>query len=140
AETNKTISRSQRSVVYFRYRFEDVRLLNIESLLIKDLLLADSRVRISGFGATFVRDTRERCSIKYSILETIARGEPGDKCRYDASDPTRGDYLTAEYNVSIPALGANIGFQKLQLSYNYYYSFPRLKNATVAARAILGLA
>ncbi|HYJ91176.1 MAG TPA: POTRA domain-containing protein [Pyrinomonadaceae bacterium] len=140
AETNRTISRKQRAVLYVRYRFEDVRLLNIESLLIKDLLLPDSRVRISGFGATFVRDTRERCSIKYSILETIARGEPADRCRYDAADPTGGDYLTAEYNVSAPALGANIGFQKFQLSYNYYYSFPRLRNATIAARGILGLA
>jgi outer membrane protein insertion porin family len=140
AETNKTLNRSQRTVIYFRYRYEDVRLLNIDSLLIKDLLLPDSRVRISGFGATFIRDTREKCSIKYSILETIARGEPADRCRYDAADPTRGDYLTAEYNVSIPALGANIGFHKLQLSYNYYYSFPSLRNATIAARAILGLA
>jgi outer membrane protein assembly factor BamA len=126
--------------LYVRYRYEDVRLQNIESLLIKDLLLPDSRVRISGFGATFVRDTRQRCTVKYSILETIARGEPGDKCRYDAADPTQGDYLTAEYNMSAPALGANIGFQKLQLSYNYYYSFPSFRNTTIAARGILGLA
>ena len=37
AETNRTINRAQRSVVFFRYRFEDVRLFNIDSLLIKDL-------------------------------------------------------------------------------------------------------
>jgi len=140
AETNRTISLRQRAVVFLRYRYEDVRLFNIYSLLIKDLLLPDQKVRISGFGLTFVRDTREKCTIKYSILETIARGEPGDKCRYDAADPTRGDYLTAEYNMSAPALGANIGFQKFQLSYNYYYSFPQFRNATIAARGILGLA
>jgi hypothetical protein len=140
AETNRTISRRDRSIMFFRYRFEDVRLYNIESLLIKDLLLPDSRIRVSGFGATFVRDTRKRCGIKYTILEIIARGEPGEPCKYNAADPTDGDYLTAEYNFSLPALGANIGFQKFQASYNYYYTFPKLKNTTIAARGILGLA
>src|SRR6185436_9852600 len=37
AETSRTISRAQRAVAYFRYRYEDVRLLNVDSLLIKDL-------------------------------------------------------------------------------------------------------
>lgn len=140
AETNRTVSRRNRSIIFFRYRFEDVRLYNIQSLLIKDLLIPDSRIRISGFGATFVRDTRENCSIKYTILDIIARGEAGDPCRYSASDPTRGTYLTAEYNTSLPVLGANIGFNKFQASYNVYYSFPSLKNTTLAGRAILGLA
>ncbi len=140
AETNRTISRRNRSIVFFRYRFEDVRLYNIQSLLIKDLLVPDSKIRISGFGATFVRDTRENCSIKYTILDIIARGEAGDPCRYSASDPTRGTYLTAEYNVSAPLLGANIGFNKFQASYNVYYTFPSLRNTTLAGRAILGLA
>lgn len=140
AETNRTINRKRRSVLFVRYRFEDVRLFNIDSLLIKDLLLPDSRIRISGLGATFVRDTRENCSLKYSVLELIAKGEPGDRCRYNAGDPTRGDYLTADYSFSAPVLGANIGFNKIQLSYNYYYTFPQLKNTTFAGRAILGLA
>ena len=139
AETNRTISRKNRSIIFFRYRFEDVRLYNIQSLLIKELLIPDSKIRISGFGATFVRDTRENCSIKYTILDIIARGEAGDPCRYSASDPTRGTYLTAEYNVSVPILGANIGFNKFQASYNIYYTFPSLKNTTFAGRAILGL-
>lgn len=140
AETSRTISQKNRSILFARFRFEDVRLFNINSLLIKDLLLPDAKVRISGFGATFVRDTRENCSIKYTLLEIIAKGEPGEPCRYNASDPTRGDYLTAEYNVSLPALGANIGFNKFQASYNYFYTLPQLKNTTFAGRAILGLA
>ena len=37
-------------------------------------------------------------------------------------------------------LGANIGFHKFQASYNTYYTFPRLKNMTLAGRAIIGLA
>ncbi|HSI88887.1 MAG TPA: POTRA domain-containing protein [Pyrinomonadaceae bacterium] len=140
AESNRTISRRDRSILFFRYRFEDVRLTNIRSLLIRDLLEPDSRIRISGFGATFVRDTRERCNIEYSVLEIIARGDPGDPCRYNVSDPTNGNYFTAEYNVSLPALGANIGFHKFQASYNFYYTLTGLRNTTLAARGILGLA
>jgi outer membrane protein insertion porin family len=135
AETSRTISRKDRSILFFRYRFEDVRLYNIESLLIKDLLQPDARNRISGFGATFVRDTRKNCSTKYSLLDLIDKGEQTDPCRYNASDPTGGHFLTADYNVSIPAMGANVGFQKFQVSYNYYYTF---KRATIATRAILG--
>ncbi len=140
AETNRTISRKDRSILFVRYRFEDVRIYNIQSLLIKDLLTPDSRIRISGFGATYVRDTRENCNIKYTILDIIARGEPGEPCKYSASDPTNGSYLTAEFNTSVPVLGANIGFNKFQASYNYYYSPNFLKKTTFAARAILGLA
>ena len=139
AETNRTISRRDRSIVFFRYRFEDVRLYNIQSLLIKELLLPDARIRTSGFGVTFVRDTRRNCVIKYTILDIIARGEAPDPCRYSASDPTHGDYLTAEYNVSIPFLGANTGFNKFQASYNIYRTFSFLKNTTFAGRAVLGV-
>jgi outer membrane protein assembly factor BamA len=139
AETNRTISRRDRSIVFFRYRFEDVRLYNIQSLLIKDLLLPDARIRVSGFGVTFVRDTRRNCLVKYTILDIIARGEAPDPCRYSASDPTHGDYLTAEYNVSIPFLGANTGFNKFQASYNIYRTVSFLKNTTFAGRAVLGV-
>ncbi|MFN2501447.1 MAG: POTRA domain-containing protein, partial [Pyrinomonadaceae bacterium] len=139
AETSRTISRRKRSIFFLKYRYEDVRLFNIDSLLIKALLLPDARTRISGFSTTFVRDTRENCSVKYSLLDLISKGDQTDPCRYSASDPTRGQYITADYNVSLPALGANIGFQKFQASYNFYYSFPKLKNTTVAARGILGL-
>lgn len=140
AETSRTISQKNRSILFARYRFEDVRLYNVESLLIKDLLLPDRKIRISGFGFTFVRDTREDCSIKYTLLEIIAKGEPGEPCRYNSGDPTRGSYLTAEYNVSVPFLGSSLGFHKFQGSYNYYYTLKQLKNTTFAGRAILGLA
>ena len=140
AESSRTISREQRSVVFFRYKFEDVRLYDIESLLVKDLLVPDSHIRTSGFNVTFARDTRRNCSSRYTILEIIDKGEALEPCRYNASDPTNGNYLTAEYNVSIPVLGANIGFNKFQASYNFYYTFPKLRNTTIAARGILGLA
>lgn len=140
AETSRTISTKKRSVFFARYRFEDVRLFNIESLLIKDLLEPDSRIRISGFGFNFVRDTRENCNNTYTVLDIIEKGEPGEPCRYNAGDPTRGDYLTAEYNVSIPFMGANIGFHKFQGSYYRFYTVPKLRNTTFAGRIILGLA
>ncbi len=117
-----------------------MRLLNIESLLVKELLLPDAKVRISGLGANLVFDTRENCNVAYTVLDIIQKGDPGEPCRYNPNDPTRGSYLTAAYNFSLPALGANIGFQKFQGSYNTFYTFPRLKNTTVAGRAILGLA
>ncbi len=140
AETYRTISRKNRSIFFFRYRYEDVRLFHIDSLLIKDLLRPDQHVRISGFGGTFAFDRRRNCSIKYSLLDLISKGDQVNPCRYNASDPTGGDYLTAEYNVSLPILGANIGFHKFQASYNYYYSFPRLRYLTLAARGIIGMA
>lgn len=140
AETNRTVSRKDRSILFFRYRFEDVRLFNVESLLIKDLLIPDSRIRISGFGATYVRDTRENCNVKYTVLDIIAKGEPGPPCKYSATDPTRGTYLTAEYNVSLPFLGANIGFNKFQAAYNVFYTIKALNKTTFAGRAVLGLA
>jgi len=139
-ETNKTLSVKDRSLIYARFKFEDVRLMNFESLLVRDLLRPDSRIRTSGFSFTYVRDTRKNCQIKYSLLETIAKGEPGERCRYNASDPTNGSYITAQYDVSAPILGANIGFQKFQASYNYYYAIPKVRRMTIAARAILGLA
>ncbi len=139
-ETSRTISRKTRSLLFVRYRFEDVRLFNIESLLIKDLLTPDARIRISGFGTTFVRDTREDCSVKYTLLEYIAKGDPGDACRYNSGDPTRGDYLTAEYNVSLPFLGANIGFSKFQATYNRFYTPKFSRRITFAGRGIIGLA
>ncbi|MEP6901570.1 MAG: POTRA domain-containing protein [Actinomycetota bacterium] len=139
-ETSRTVSVKKRSILFVRYKFEDVRLFNVESLLIKDLLLPDARIRTSGFGATFVRDTRENCAIKYSLLEIIAKGEVGNPCRYNPGDPTKGEYLTAEYNVSVPFLGANIGFQKFQASYYRFYTVPLLKNTTFAGRAVVGLA
>jgi hypothetical protein len=48
-ETNRTISQKNRSILFLRYRFEDVRLFKFESLLVKELLRPDARNRISGF-------------------------------------------------------------------------------------------
>ncbi|MBX7170704.1 MAG: BamA/TamA family outer membrane protein [Pyrinomonadaceae bacterium] len=139
AETNRTISQQNRSLLFLRYRFEDVRLYDIDSLLIADLLRPDQKVRVSGFGATFVRDTRANCSRKSTLIELITKGEVGDPCRYNPSDPTRGSYVTLEYNVSARPLGANISFQKFSANYQGYYQIPKANNTVLAGRVILGL-
>ncbi len=139
-ETNRTFGRDSRTILFLKYRYEDVRLLNFESLLIRELLRPDARIRVSGFSATFVRDTRRNCSVRYTLLDIIDKGEEGDPCRYSAGDPTAGDYLTAFYDFSSPILGGNIGFNKLQLSYNRYFTVNALANTTFAARTILGMA
>lgn len=140
AETNRTLSVKNRSLVFFRYRFEDVRIFKINSLLIKDLLLPDSKIRISGFGITYVRDTRRRCTERDSILEIINRGETENPCKYSAADATGGSYITAEYNLSLPAFGANVGFNKFQASYNKYYTLRGLNHTTLAGRLLIGMA
>lgn len=140
AETSRTLSVRSRTILFARYRFEDVRLSHIDSLLIKDLLSPDARIRISGFGANLVRDTRENCRLRYSLVEIASKGGSVARCRYNPGDATRGDYLTADYTVSIPSLGANTGFQKFQATYNAYYSPRTLGNTTLAARGVLGIA
>jgi outer membrane protein insertion porin family len=140
AETQRTISRKDRSILFARYRFEDVRLFNIESLLIADLLRPDSKIRISGFGAAFARDTRANCIQKYTVLEVISKGEPGNPCRYSASEPTAGSFLTVDYNLSLEQLGANISFQKFQANYQTYFTLPQTGGTIFAGRATLGLA
>jgi outer membrane protein insertion porin family len=140
AETQRTIDLKSRTISFFRYRFEDVRLVNIESLLISDLLRPDSRVRISGPGASLVQDTRKNCNRKYSLLQIIARGEPAEQCPYSSTEPTNGHYLTVDYSLSLEQLGANISFQKFQANYQTYYYFPQLNGLILAGRATLGMA
>lgn len=140
AETSRTLSVRSRMLLFVRYRFEDVQLSKFESLLIRDLLRPDSRIRTSGFGVTFARDTRENCRLRYSLVEIATKGSAVSRCRYNPGDATRGSFLTAEYNVSVPGLGASVGFQKFQAAYNVYYSSRALRNTTLAGRAVLGLA
>ena len=140
-ETSRTISRKTRSLLFVRYRFETVQLLNINSLLLAPLLQPDRNVRISGFGATFARDTRENCNNVRTLLERIRTGEDGDPCRYNASDPTTGDFLSVDYQLSARFLGGNTSFNKLQATYQRYFQYDsRFGKIVLAGRAIMGLA
>ena len=140
AETQRTIQLKSRSISFFRYRFEDVRLYNIDSLLIAEVLRPDAKVRISGPGASFIQDTRKNCNRKYTLLQIISRGEPAEQCPYSSTEPTNGHYLTVDYALSLEQLGANISFQKFQANYQTYFYFPKLNGMILAGRTTLGMA
>jgi outer membrane protein assembly factor BamA len=139
-ETQRAISLKSRSIVFARYVYEDVRLLNLQSLVIKDILLPDRTVRLSRFGMSFARDTRERCEagIPGSADQTSSRG--GEVCRYNQLDPTRGDFLTADYSLALRQLGGNVSFSKFQSSYRRYHRLNGFRGTVLAGNMTLGLA
>ncbi len=142
-ETRRVLSQKTRSIVFARYSYEDVRLFNLQSLLIRPILQPDRAVRLSRFGASFVRDTRERC--ERGLLGAIRdpdeeTGAPGEICRYNQLDATRGDFFNVDYAVALRQLGGNVSFNKLQASYRRYYKVNALRGTVFAGNATLGLA
>ncbi|HEX8354851.1 MAG TPA: BamA/TamA family outer membrane protein, partial [Pyrinomonadaceae bacterium] len=107
----------KRTTLFIRYNYEDVRLFNIGSLLIAPVLRPDRAVRLSRFGASLARDTRDR-----------------------QFDPTRGDFLSVDYALAARALGGNLSFSKLNLGYRRYKSLGRLRDTVLAASVQLGMA
>jgi len=107
----------KRTTLFLRYNYEDVRLFNIESLLMAPVLRPDQNVRLSRFGAALARDTRDR-----------------------QFDPTRGDFLSVDYALAAKGLGGNISFNKLNLRYQRYYALGRLRDTVLAGSFQLGLA
>ncbi|HEX8128830.1 MAG TPA: POTRA domain-containing protein [Pyrinomonadaceae bacterium] len=99
-ETQRVIQQRSRTILFLRYNYEDVRLFNIQSLLVAPILRPDKAVRLSRFGATFTRDTRDR-----------------------QFDPSRGEFLTVDYAVAIKQLGGNLSFTKLLATYRRYFRF-----------------
>jgi outer membrane protein assembly complex protein YaeT len=118
-ELERTPSGAQRkrTTLFLRYNYEDVRLFNIGSLLISNVLRPDQAVRLSRFGASLARDTRDR-----------------------QFDPTRGDFLSVDYALALKGLGGNLSFNKLNLGYRRYRNVSRLRNTVLAASVQLGLA
>src|SRR5205807_6330507 len=107
-ETQRVLSQRRHSIVFFNYNYEDVRLRNIDSLLIRDILQPDEIVRLSRFGTSFVYDTRQRCERRLpgsAVDETVSRS--GEVCRYNQVDATGGQYLSADYSVAARSLGGN---------------------------------
>ena len=139
-ETQRELDRRTRSVFFLRYAYEDVRLFNLQSLLIKDILLPDRAIRLSRFGASFVRDTRERCELGIPRSAEQASAHPGEVCRFNQLDPTRGDFFTLDYSVASRQLGGNVSFQKFQTSYRRYYKVDALRRTVFAGNFSLGLA
>src|SRR6185437_10193928 len=57
-ETQRVLDRRTRSIIFGRFSYEDVRLFNLESLVVRPILEPDDKIRLSRFGVSFVRDTR----------------------------------------------------------------------------------
>ena len=108
-ESQRVLNQRARTILFVRYNYEDVRLFKISSLLVEPILRPDRAVRLSRFGATITRDTRDR-----------------------QFDPTRGEYLTTDYALALRQLGGNLSFGKLLLTYRRYY---RLGGTSDKARA-----
>ena len=143
-ETQRVLDQKTHTIVFARYSYEDVRLFNLESLLIRPILEPDRAVRLSRFGASLVRDTRERC--ERGLLgavrdpEEADSGVPGEICRYNQVDATRGYFFSVDYAIALRQLGGNISFNKLQASYRTYHKINRLRGTVFAGNATLGLA
>lgn len=140
AETQRGLSQKTRSVLFARYMYEDVRLFNLDSLVIKNILEPDSVVRLSRFGLSFVRDTRERCEAGIPGSPEEATSHNGEVCRYNQLDSTRGDFLTADYSVALRQLGGNISFNKFEASYRRYHRLGGFRGTVLAGNLSLGLA
>src|SRR5205807_8800088 len=140
-ETQRVLSQQRHSIVFFNYNYEDVRLRNIDSLLIKDILQPDEIVRLSRFGTSFVYDTREHCEKRLpgsAVAETVSHS--GDVCRYNQVDATRGQFLSADYSVAAKSLGGNTSFSRFLSTYHTYYQFDRLRKTVLAGNLTVGLA
>ena len=116
-ELSPTGAVRKRSTIFLRYNYEDVRLFNIGSLLIAPVLRPDQVVRLSRFGVSFARDTRDR-----------------------QFDPTRGDFVTVDYALALKPLGGSLSFNKLLTSYRRYYRVNRVRETVLAASVQFGLA
>lgn len=141
-ETQRVLSQKSHSIVFFRYNYEDVRLRNIESLLIQDILRQDAVVRLSRFGSSFVYDTRERCERR---LAGSAAGEDetirsGEVCRYNQFDATRGHFLSADYSFAARALGGNTSMSRFLSTYHTYYKLNSVRKTVLAGNLTVGLA
>jgi outer membrane protein assembly factor BamA len=117
AETQRVLDKKSHNIILARYAYEDVRLYQIGSLLIADILRPDQVVRLSRLGASFYRDTRD-----------------------NQFEPTKGEYLSLEYNISLRQLGGNISFNKFQFDYRRYLRLKKARNTMLAGNFTLGLA
>jgi outer membrane protein insertion porin family len=141
-ETQRVLSQKSHSIFFLRYNYEDVRLRNIESLVIQPILQPDQVVRLSGLGASFVVDTRERCERRLpgSIAGEDETLRSGEVCRYNQTDATRGQFLSADFRMTARALGGNTSLMRFQSTYHTYYKVQQARNTVFAGNLTMGLA
>ena len=144
-ETQRVLDRRTRTIVFGRVSYEDVRLFNLESLVVRPILEPDDKIRLSKIGASLVRDTRERCepgllARSLDAADDEVPGNPGEVCRYNQTDATRGGFLNLDYAVALRQLGGNISFNRFQATYRRYYKVSAFRDTVLAANMTLGLA
>ncbi|MEP6635838.1 MAG: POTRA domain-containing protein [Acidobacteriota bacterium] len=143
-ETQRVLDEKTHTILFARYNYEDVRLFNLQSLLVRPILQPDRAVRLSRFGASLVRDTRERCERGLlGVLrspDTTDSNVPGEVCRYNQVDATRGYFFSVDYSVALRQLGGNVSFNKLQATYRTYHKLTSFRGTVLAGNATLGLA
>lgn len=142
-ETQRVLDRRSRTIIFGRFSYEDVRLFNLESLVVRPILEPDDKIRLSRLGVSFVRDTRERCErglLARSLDDDEVPGAPGEICRYNQVDATRGGFLSVDYAVALRQLGGNISFNRFQATYRHYYKVSALRDTVLAGNVNLGLA
>jgi outer membrane protein insertion porin family len=144
-ETQRVLDQKSRTIVFARYSYEDVRLYNLESLVVRPILEPDKKIRLSRFGFSFVRDTRERCERglirgRFRENDDEKPGAPGEVCRYNQVDATRGDFLSFDYAIALRQLGGNVSFNRFQANYRRYYKLNSLRNTVLAGNLTIGLA
>jgi len=144
-ETQRVLDEKSRTIVFGRYSYEDVRLFNLESLVVRPILEPDRKVRLSSFGGSLVRDTRKHCergllNLRRGSLDEEDSGEAGEVCRYNQLDATRGDFLSVDYTLALRQLGGNISFNRFQANYRRYYKMRSLHDTVFAGSFTLGLA
>jgi outer membrane protein insertion porin family len=143
-ETQRVLDRRTRTILFGRLSYEDVRLFNLESLVVRPILEPDRKVRLARLGASFVRDTRQRCergllSRSLDDDDEVPSGT-GEVCRYNQVDATRGGFLSVDYAVALRQLGGNISFNRFQTTYRHYYKVRALRDTVLAGNMTLGLA
>jgi outer membrane protein insertion porin family len=143
-ETQRVLDRRTRTIVFGRFSYEDVRLFNLESLVVRPILEPDKKIRLARFGVSLVRDTRERCErgllARSRDDDDETPGAPGEVCRHNQVDATRGAFLSVDYALALRQLGGNISFNRFQATYRRYYKVAALRDTVLAANMTLGLA
>jgi len=143
-ETQRILDRRTRTILFGRFSYEDVRLFNLESLVVRPILEPDRKIRLARLGASFVRDTRQRCErglLSRSLDDDDeVPGGTGEVCRYNQVDATRGGFLSVDYAVALRQLGGNISFNRFQTTYRHYYKVRALRDTVFAGNMTLGLA
>ena len=142
-ETQRVLDRKTHSIIFGRFSYEDVRLFNLESLVVRPILEPDSKIRLARIGVSFVRDTRERCErglLGRSVDDDDQPGAPGEICRYNQVDATRGSFLSVDYALALRQLGGNVSFNRFQATYRTYRKVAALRDTVLAGNMTLGLA